>query len=97
MNTGSEKEQKSGQDHRVEMISRGSVELTGIEDVDSFSESSGVAETVMGALSIEGEELRIESFSSGTGRLSVKGKIDGLFYFGDRGAKKKRAGSPKSR
>ena len=84
MNTESEKE------HRATLISREYLDVTGIEKVESFTDSSVVAASSLGTLSIEGEEIRIDSFSSETGRLVVRGKIDGFFYYGDSDGKRQR-------
>ena len=84
MNTENEKE------HRATLISREYLDVTGILEVESFTDTSVVAASSLGTLSVEGEEIRIESFSSETGRLVVRGKIDGFFYYGDSDGKKKR-------
>ncbi|MBR6914835.1 MAG: YabP/YqfC family sporulation protein [Clostridia bacterium] len=84
MNTESEK------DHRATLISREYLDITGVVQVESYTDTSVVAASSLGTLSIEGEDIRIDSFSSETGRLVVRGKIDGFFYYGDGGEKKKR-------
>ncbi|MBQ7474571.1 MAG: YabP/YqfC family sporulation protein [Clostridia bacterium] len=86
MNTVGEKE------HKVLMVSRGYLDVSGVEEVESYSETSVVAVSSMGAFSVEGEGIRIDSFSAESGRLVVRGKIDGLFYYGDESGKKKRFG-----
>ncbi len=91
MNTEIEKERRTEKEHKVELFGRGAAEVTGVSDVESYTEESVVAVSSMGAFSIEGEDIRIESFSSQSGRLSVRGKIDGFFYFGEGDGKKKRA------
>lgn len=49
--------------------------VTGVEDVASFDEQTIVAQTVMGELTVAGSELKINSFSTQTGDLSVEGNI----------------------
>ncbi|MBQ6262172.1 MAG: YabP/YqfC family sporulation protein [Clostridia bacterium] len=84
MNTENEKE------HRATLISRGYLDVTGVVEVESFTDTSVVAASSLGTFSVEGEEIRIDSFSSETGRLVVRGKIDGFFYYGESDGKKKR-------
>lgn len=76
-------------DHKVFMSDRSKMELTGIEEVESFTDTSVVAVSSMGNISIEGEELKIENFSSENGKLIIHGNFDGFFYFGKESAKKK--------
>ena len=69
-------------DQSVHMSGRTRIELTGITDVESFSDTSVIACSSLGNISIDGEELKIESFSSDTGRLIVNGNLYGFCYFG---------------
>ena len=91
MNTENEKE------HRATLISREYLDVTGVVEVESFTDTSVVAASSLGTFSVEGEEIRIDSFSSETGKLVVRGKIDGFFYFGESDGKKKRGGLFKRR
>ena len=83
MNNGSYTE------HSISLTGRVRMELTGVSDVESFTENSVIALSSMGNISIDGEELKIESFSTETGRLTVVGKNDAICYFG-RQSKKRR-------
>ena len=76
-------------EHKVLMISREYIEITGIEEVESYTDSAVVAVSSMGGVTVEGDDIRIESFSSETGKLLIRGEFDGLFYFGGEGVKKK--------
>lgn len=76
-------------DQNVSLFARKRIELTGITDVTSFTESSVEAEYSGGMIAVEGEELKIEEFSSESGRLTVCGTVNGFFYFG-RARKNKR-------
>ncbi len=76
-------------EHKVSMVSREYLEITGIEEVESYTDSAVVAVSSMGGVTVEGEDIRIESFSSETGKLVIRGKIDGFFYFGGESVKKK--------
>lgn len=69
-------------DQSVHMSGRSRIELTGITDVESFSDTSVIACSSLGNISIDGEELKVESFSVETGRLIVNGNLDGFCYYG---------------
>jgi|GEM_PF-418794 len=70
--------------HNVKITSRSRLEMTGIDDVSSFDEQGVILSSSEGGISLEGEGLKIESFSSNTGDLVVSGKVNGIFYFGKR-------------
>lgn len=54
--------------------------VSGVEDVASFDEQTIVAQTVTGELTVAGRELKINSFSTQTGDLSVEGDIVSLGF-----------------
>lgn len=74
---------------------RARMELTGICDVESFSDTSVIALSSLGNISIDGESLKIESFSADTGKLVINGKFDAVCYFGRR-VKRRRLFSDKA-
>jgi len=54
--------------------------LDGIAEVESFTESEIVALSSLGRIVIEGEELRIDNFSTESGSLDIHGTIQGVWY-----------------
>ena len=56
-------------------------ELTGICEVENFNDTGIDLLSHHGTIAIEGEDLRIDSFSVDTGKISVDGKITGVFYY----------------
>ncbi len=54
--------------------------VSGVNDVASFDEQTVVAQTAMGELTVAGSELKINSFSTQTGDLSVEGNIVSLGF-----------------
>ena len=66
---------------------RTSVTIDGVENVLGFDESYVSLMTVVGKIAIEGQGLKIESLSKENGEISVVGKIDGVFYTEEKGAK----------
>ena len=74
----------------IVLTDRCRLEINGVLEVDSFTDNSVIAESVFGDISVDGEELKIDSFSTDTGKLSISGKIDGFFFFAPKGIKKKK-------
>lgn len=73
----------------IRLFSRKRMELTGIEEVESFTENSIFMRSSMGSLSVEGENLKIESFSTDKGELYIDGKIDSIYYYGNESNEKR--------
>lgn len=69
-------------EQNVRMFGRSRMELTGITDVESFSDASVIACSSLGNISIDGSDLKIESFSAERGELTINGSFDGFCYFG---------------
>ena len=69
---------------------RGHAELTGITEVLSFDENSVELAGVDGALSIEGDGIKIIEFDSARSTLIIDGHINGVNYFADSSNEKKR-------
>lgn len=72
--------EKAFESHSLVISDRRHSELTGIDDVLSFDDSVITVHSALGDMSLEGEELKIDSFSSDKGVLSVSGKVCGVYY-----------------
>ena len=67
--------------HNAFIYNRQRIEITGVIDVISFSESNVEAEYSDGILVVDGKLLKIEEFSGDSGKLFISGEIDGFYYF----------------
>ena len=67
--------QNSSQPHNVIMENRRELRISGVKDIDSFSETKIVLNTIMGELVVRGRALEVE-----TGDLSMFGDIKSLCY-----------------
>ena len=76
--------------HDVMIYGREKAEMTGISDVVSFSDESITLTVANGDMTVEGEQLKIDSFDSKSGRLTVNGRINALVYFDETRQKSKR-------
>lgn len=66
--------------HQVIMQERKRLDVTGVSDVDSFDDSTVVAFTSLGELTIKGRELQVRRLDLEGGNLSLEGQIDTLSY-----------------
>ena len=73
-------QQKEQNTHTLTLENREKIFLSGIDEVVSFDERSIVLNTVLGAMSIEGERLHVLSLSLETGQITVEGHVDAIFY-----------------
>ena len=74
-----------GADHHVILEGRESLSVSGVEDVESFDETTIVMRTCKGTLVVRGEDLHIEKLSLDGGDLKVEGTVDALTYEDDGG------------
>ena len=66
--------------HQVVLEDREQLTVSGVEEVESFDESSILLSTARGGLEIQGEGLHIEKLSLDGGDLKVEGTIHALIY-----------------
>lgn len=63
--------------------------VTGVGNVDSFSDSEIILTTCMGRLTVKGEGLQINRLDVDTGDLSVDGRVSSLEYSKNKSDKKR--------
>ena len=66
--------------HRLELIGRERLTISGVEDVERFDETGIVMSTSAGTLIVTGEDLHIGKLSLDGGELHVDGRIDSVSY-----------------
>ena len=78
-------------DQDVCLFSRKRMELKGIEEVESFSETEIVLVSSLGRIAVNGSGLKIGRFSAEQGTLELTGTVDAFVYLdGDGGEREKR-------
>ncbi len=71
--------EQNGQD--ICLFSRRRMELTGIREVDSFTDEQITVTSELGMLAVEGKNLKIESFNNEQGTLKINGDFDCFYYY----------------
>lgn len=66
--------------HGLTLENRARAILTGVSDVELFSEQTIVAATSGGAITVTGQGLHVESLNLEDGRLVATGKVDSIVY-----------------
>lgn len=66
--------------HGITISERKSIIVSGVKKIDSFDNEEFLMDTTLGALVIKGEELEIIKLDTYQGNVSLKGKINSIFY-----------------
>ncbi|HEO8421946.1 sporulation protein YabP [Niallia sp. FSL W8-0635] len=75
-------------EHDVIMRGRKLLDITGVKQVESFDNEEFILETVMGFLSIRGQNLQMKNLDVEKGVVSIKGKVFDLVYVDDQSGDK---------
>ena len=59
---------------------RNQLKVTGVRDIDSFSETKVVLNTTLGELQIKGDDLHVIMLETETGNFTLNGKVASLVY-----------------
>ena len=73
-------EKKAAVPHTVEIKKRQTGRVTGVKEVDSFSEEEILLQTGEGRLRVKGSGLHIQSLDLKEGILTMEGRTDSLTY-----------------
>lgn len=66
--------------HNIIIESRKNLRMSGVKDIDSFTENKIILNTVMGELVIKGEDLHVISLDAENGDFIMTGGINSLTY-----------------
>ncbi|MFC3750568.1 sporulation protein YabP [Paenibacillus sp. GCM10012306] len=82
---------KVNKQHDLHMHDRKHLELTGVQNVESFDSEEFLLRTELGHLTIRGSHLHIKNLSLENGLLSLEGNVHSLIYL-DPGSQGKNKG-----
>ena len=66
--------------HRLILDERKDLAISGVRDVAGFTEEKIQLDSILGAIDIHGQGLKISSFNLEDGRISISGHVDGITY-----------------
>jgi len=69
--------------HNLSMNDRKNLIVSGVKKIENFDNEEFVVDTVMGVLTIKGENLELIKLDTLQGNISIKGKIDSFDYKDD--------------
>ncbi len=78
--------------HKLNLVNRERVQLTGVKDVISFDSAEVLLETVVGMLQFKGSDLQVKRLTLEKGEVDIDGKVDSMIYSNNQG-KAKSAGT----
>ena len=73
--------------YQLVISNREKLTVNGVINVESFGEDYLILNTTLGELTVEGEDLKIESLTKENGEILIVGKIDGMFYKSEKSEK----------
>jgi sporulation protein YabP len=74
--------------HDLVMKGRRLLDITGVKQVESFDNEEFLLETVMGFLSVRGQNLQMKNLDVEKGIVSIKGKIFDIVYLDENQSEK---------
>lgn len=66
--------------HDLKLENRARLNVTGVQEIESFDENSVVLHTSRGVLLIRGQALHLQTLSIDGGQVAVDGTVDALLY-----------------
>ena len=70
------------QEPRLQLVDRGRLTLTGVQEVTAYDAYSATLETACGTLVVGGSGIRVRAFSAESGEASIEGEVEYLQYQG---------------
>ena len=66
--------------HRLALLERKKLTVTGVAEVISFEDTSVILQTGMGTLTVQGSTLQLKTLSLEGGQVEVDGSVSALAY-----------------
>lgn len=71
---------KANMRHKIVMVDRNTLEVSGVLNVESFDSEEFLLETACGFLSIHGRNLHIKNLSLEQGLVAIEGSVHDMEY-----------------
>ncbi len=69
--------------HNIIIEGRNKLNISGIKEVVSFDDETLLLDTILGRLTVKGDNLSVLNFNTETGDLSATGKVYAVVYMSD--------------
>ena len=69
--------------HEIRLVDRGEMSISGVDEVVGFDEENLRLRTSVGELFVEGTDIKIGALDTDSGRVTLSGKINALYYAGE--------------
>lgn len=66
--------------HTLIMENRRQLRISGVKDIDSFTDTRIILSTIMGELVIRGQDLHVTALEAETGDFTMTGTVKSLIY-----------------
>ena len=66
--------------HTITLFCRSKMDISGVKEVLSFDTAGAVINTVDGELTIEGSGIKIGELNVDSGRVTLSGRVDAMYY-----------------
>ena len=66
--------------HKLSLLDRKKLTMTGVEEVVSFDDTAVVLSTCLGRLTVQGQDLHLKTLTLEGGQVDVDGSISALTY-----------------
>ena len=66
--------------HNLSILDRSTINISGVNKIESFDKEEFLLETVMGYMNIKGESLEMIKLDTIEGKVVIKGKVNSLTY-----------------
>ncbi len=85
-----DKQNQSAMPQNIILEGRKKLSVSGVEDIDSFDESSAVIFTSMGLIEVKGSDIHMNKLSLETGEIVLEGEFDSVVYPDENSGKSKK-------
>lgn len=87
MNNGDQPLKGVRREQKIGLVDRKMLLISGVKDIDRFSENELILSTDLGRLCIRGNGLHINALNAETGDFSANGRVDAMIYTKSAGKK----------
>jgi sporulation protein YabP len=73
-------EPKKQEEHKLQIVNRETMEVSGVLNVNKFTDEDVILDTELGVLNVKGEKMHMRKLNLDEGELAIEGFIKNLTY-----------------